>query len=399
MVGIGAGIAGITLTHLLHFVQHHAFGYALNGETVPFRVGVEEASGTRRFVVLLLCGLLAGGGWYLLKRFGRPLVSLKTSLGQPTQGLPFKETMCHVFLQIATVGMGSPLGRETAPREMSAALASLWIRRRGIGADDAKLLLACASGAGLAAVYNAPLAGTLFTLEVMLCLWNARAAAAALLTSAVAVAVARLGLGDEVQYHLAEAALDTPLLLWAVPAGAVFGVLAVWFKRSTERLPLWPRDSRRNVVAAVAAFGMIGVLAVFFPDILGNGKAGNQLAFGGLISGAGGLDLFAVKWLAVLLALAVGTYGGLITPSMMLGSMAAVTLASLWNVFLPAVPSDAAALLGAAAFLAVSMKMPVTALVFALEITRVSPAFWLPLTLCTASALWAARLAEREKAV
>lgn len=90
VVGILAGFIGIGLSWLLHFVQHQAYGYDLSGiEEMPFRVGVEAAPGWRRVAVLSLCGVLAGVGWYIIKRRGAPLVSIKASLDNPRKGLPF----------------------------------------------------------------------------------------------------------------------------------------------------------------------------------------------------------------------------------------------------------------------------------------------------------------------
>ena len=93
-----------------------------------------------------------------------------------------------------------------------------------------------------------------------------------------------------------------------------------------------------------------------------------------------------MKWLVVLFALAAGAYGGLITPSMMLGSILAFGMALGWNHFLPLISTEAAALIGATAFLAISLKMPLTAIVFALELTRTSVAMILPLALAVTSA-------------
>ena len=199
--GVIGGLVGIVLTELMHFIQHTAYGYGADGAYISFREGVARASEGRRLGVLILCGMLAGGGWWLLKALGKPLIGIKAALKQPLQGLPFLTTVFHVLLQIITVGLGSPLGREVAPREMTAAFAFAGGRRLGLDEDEMRLLIACASGAGLAAVYNVPLASTLFILEAMLGVWTQQAVAAALLTSVIATAVARIGLGDVQQYH------------------------------------------------------------------------------------------------------------------------------------------------------------------------------------------------------
>ena len=122
----------------------------------------------RRLAALLACGALAGAGWALLLRRGAALVDVEAAIATPGKTLPLKTTLAHALLQITTVGMGSPLGREGAPREISAALAGRLARLMRCDASATRLLLACAASAGLAAVCNAPLTGALFALETQL---------------------------------------------------------------------------------------------------------------------------------------------------------------------------------------------------------------------------------------
>lgn len=388
--GVIGGLVGIVLTELMHFIQHTAYGYGADGVYTSFREGVARASEGRRLGVLILCGMLAGGGWWLLKRFGKPQIGIKAALKQPLQGLPFLTTVFHVLLQIITVGLGSPLGREVAPREMTAAFAFAGGRRLGLDEGEMRLLIACASGAGLAAVYNVPLASTLFILEAMLGVWTQQAAAA-LLTSVIAAAVARIGLGDVQQYHPANLAVNTSLLWFSAVIGPILGATAVYFRRSAEKFPFLKRDNPRIIPLAIALFALIGAIAVWFPEILGNGKAGNQLTFGGLTGWQYSLELTAVKWAVVLMALAAGAYGGLITPSMMLGSTISFAAAAAWNSVFPEMPSESAAVVGAAVFLGVSLNMPLTAAVFVLELTYAPAALLMPLCTGMAGAVWTAR--------
>lgn len=389
--GVIGGLVGIVLTELMHFIQHTAYGYGADGVYTSFREGVARASEGRRLGVLILCGMLAGGGWWLLKRFGKPQIGIKAALKQPLRGLPFLTTVFHVLLQIITVGLGSPLGREVAPREMTAAFAFAGGRRLDLDEDEMRLLIACASGAGLAAVYNVPLASTLFILEAMLGVWTQQAVAAALLTSVIAAAVARIGLGDVQQYHPANLAVNTSLLWFSAVIGPILGATAVYFRRSAEKFPFLKRDNPRIIPLAIALFALIGAIAVWFPEILGNGKAGNQLIFGGLTGWQYALELAAVKWLVVLMALAAGAYGGLITPSMMLGSTISFAAAAAWNSVFPEMPSESAAVVGAAVFLGVSLNMPLTAAVFVLELTYAPAALLMPLCTGMAGAVWTAR--------
>ncbi|MDH2999815.1 chloride channel protein [Chelonobacter oris] len=386
IIGIIAGLVGFALTELMHFIQHHAFAYALHGEELPFRIGAENAAPLRRWAVLTLCGVLVGFGWYTIQRKGSKLIGFKAAMAKPQQGMPFFTTFCHALLQIITVGLGSPLGRESAPREMSAAFASVWIKKVRLSDDDAALLIACAAGAGLAAVYNVPLAAALFILETLVVAINTRVIFAALLTAVTATMVVRYTLGDLVQYHLTETEINHALLWFALLAGGLTTPIVKLFRRTTALFPFLARDDKRIIPLAILLFSLIGVASIYFPDILGNGKAGNQLAFAGLLDWNDGLPLLLMKWLVVLFALAAGAYGGLITPSMMLGSILAFSLALGWNMVLPPVSGETAALIGATAFLAISLKMPLTAIVFALELTRSGSAMLLPLALAVCSA-------------
>src|SRR5262249_50468401 len=157
---------------LLHFVQHLAYGYSLDAvvSNESFLQGVTAAPPFRRVAALTLCGAVAGIGWWAVYRFGKPLVSIKAAVGKgvPRPRMPALATTAHVLLQIVTVALGSPLGREVAPREMAALLATWLGSRAGLAAEEKRMLIACGAGAGLAAVYNVPLGGAVFILEVLL---------------------------------------------------------------------------------------------------------------------------------------------------------------------------------------------------------------------------------------
>ena len=91
-------------------------------------------------------------------------------------------------------------------------------------------------------------------------------------------------------------------------------------------------------------------MAMYFPEILGNGKAGNELTFTNDITWTYALGLFGTKWVAVLLALAAGAYGGRITPSMMLGSTLAIVFGTIWSIAVAPISLGMAAFIGAVAF-------------------------------------------------
>lgn len=377
LVGIFAGIVGIVFTNLLHVIQHFTFGY----NDLSFGVGVAQASGERRVWALLACGLVGGIGWVLIHRYGGKLVEVKDAVKDVTKEMPPVTTLIHSTLQIITVAMGSPLGREVAPREATSALITWVMRYVKLTNENRSLLIACASGAGLAAVYNSPVSATIFVLETLLLTWSVRALSSAFIACGIATFVVRLGLGDTVQYDMPQPVMIGNFAEFSVLIGIIIGVAVVFFDKSQAYLPKFDRKSPKMILLSVIAFGLVGLMAVYFPAILGNGKPGNQLTFAHLVPWEYGLGLFAAKWAAVLLAMGAGAYGGKITPSMMLGSTLALVVAIAWNFAIGPISIGLSAFLGAVVFLGLAQKMPLTSSVFMLELSRFSVELLFPIAL------------------
>lgn len=393
VTGIIAGCVGIFLTFTMHTLQHITFGVPLHTE-ILFRLIVEQASDSRRFFALSFCGVLVGVGWYLIHRYGKPLVDIKVAVNNQTQNLPFFTTITHAFLQIITVAMGSPLGREVAPREMSAAFATQIVKFLHLDSQQRRILLACASGAGLAAVYNVPVAAIVFILETLLLSWNIEFIISALICCTTAVFVARLGLGDLIQYPLGPLEYSTYLIYFALSIGPILAFGVFLFEKNMKTLPSIPRNKPVIIIIAVFAFALIGLLSIAYPEILGNGKAANQLTFMIGLTTQYAIGLFVFKWFALILATISGAYGGRITPSMMLGGLMAFIMATLWNVYFINVPLTSAAIIGATVFLGLAFSMPLTAIIFLLELTRFNPSFLYPICLCFMTGLPSLKLLQ-----
>jgi H+/Cl- antiporter ClcA len=394
LTGVGAGFGGMLLALLLHGIQHVAYGYSLTQviSDESFLQGVSDSEPSRRLIVLSLCGLIAGGGWWALYRFGKPLVSISKAVASDDPRMPLASTTVHALLQIVTVALGSPLGREVAPREIGAALAGWLSRRAGLSSAESRIMVACGAGAGLAAVYNVPLGGTLFVLEVLLATFQWSAVCPAIVTSAIAAMVAWIGLGNEHQYAVPDLSLHASLVAWSVVCGPVFGGSAYAFTRLTgEARKNAPKDGRLPVLALLN-FAVIGLLAIYLPQLLGNGKGPASLSFDGSLAVGLALTLLALKVLITASSLRAGAQGGLLTPGLAIGAMLAVVLGGLWSHLWPGTPSGAFAIVGAAAFLAASMQMPLTATMLIFEFTRVGYDFLIPIMLSVAISVATFRL-------
>lgn len=397
LTGIGAGLGGMLLALLLHAIQHLAYGYGIAHVigSESFLSGVTGAEPLRRLAVLTVCGIVAGGGWWALYRYGRPLVSIRRAVRAADPRMPFVSTTVHALLQIVTVALGSPLGREVAPREIGSLLAGRFAHAARLTPDDCRLMVACGAGAGLAAVYNVPLGGAIFVLEVLLGTFEMRALIVAVVTSAIAAIVAWLGLGNEHQYTVPAFVLSTPLVAWSIVCGPLFGFAAYGFVRLTTRARANAPKDWRLPVFALLNFAVIGVLSMGFPQLLGNGKGPASLGFDGTLTIGLAAVLLVLKVLIEVGSLRAGAEGGLLTPGLANGALLGVVLGGLWSIVWPGASLGGCALIGATAFLAASMQMPITAVVLLLEFTRANHDCLVPMLLAVAGSLVAYRLAQK----
>ncbi|WPD75785.1 chloride channel protein [Dickeya fangzhongdai] len=398
LTGVLAGLGGMLLALLLHAIQHLAYGYSLDHiiSEESFLQGVSAAEPTRRFMALLIGGVVAGLGWYALYRYGRRLVSITAALQAEKPDMPVKETIIHALLQIVTVALGSPLGREVAPRELGALAANHLSRALRMTPDDTRLLIACGAGGGLAAVYNVPLGGALFVVEVLLARVQVKTSLAALLTCSLAALVARVGLGDEYQYHLnLPLSVSGDLTVWALLTGPVFGVAAWLFVRLTRHARQHSPRNARLIITNLLNFTLLGLLVIILPQLAGNGKGPAELSFTSQLPVLLALLLLGCKVLVQWSSLRAGAQGGLLTPGLANGALLAVALGGIWSWFFPHNQPGAYAVIGAAAFLATSMRMPVTSLVLIMEFTRINNDFFIPMALCIAGAVSTNLLIEK----
>ena len=387
-IGLGAGVSGMLLAMLLHLLQHLAYGYSLDAIIGPesFLSGVTEAPPWRRVGVLAVCGSIAGFGWWGVYALGRPLVSIRQAVKSHDATMPVS-TIGHALLQIVTVGLGSPLGREVAPREIGALLASWLSRWAGLSPADKRIMIACGAGAGLAAVYNVPLAGAVFTLEVLLQTFSLTAAIPAIATSVIAALVAWVGLGDESQYRLPPLEITASLTCWSLLFGPLFGCLGVWYTRlATAARARAPRDWHL-VPWCFGVFLAIGAGAIWYPHLLGNGKGPMQLGLDSDIGVRLALALLVLKLAATTACLRGGAEGGMLTPGMAIGALLATVIGIAWNTSWPGTPLGAFAVVGGAAFLSSSMTMPLTAIALIMEFTRMDHDFLVPVMLAVGGAM------------
>ncbi|MDA8147880.1 MAG: chloride channel protein [Actinomycetota bacterium] len=387
VTGIGAGIGAALLMEILHGVQHLAYGY--HGGL--FQRGVQAAPPLRRVIVMAIAGVTAGLAWLTLRRFTHLSTGLSESVWEEDGKLPFVFTIVNSVVQIVTVALGATLGREGAPKETGAAIASKVSDVGGLTAAQRRLLVACGAGAGMAAVYNVPLGGALFGLEVLLGTLTLPMVLPALATAGIATGVSWVLLPDQPTYRLPTYAVTPSLAIAAIVCGPLAGVLAVGY----IRLFAWSKEHRpggwRLLVSLAAVFVAVGCVSVEYPEVLGNGKDLAQFLFLGQL----GLSLVAV--LLVIRPLATGTFlrggavGGLFTPTLAFGALFGAVFGHAWTALWPGTEPGAYAIIGASAMLAAAMQAPLASLALMVELTGTGGSLLVPLILAVIGAMLVSR--------
>ena len=388
LTGVGAGLFGVAMMALLTTVEHLGFGY----DTGSFQSGVEQASGPRRAAALGVAGVIGGVGWYLLRRFTAGQRAEADEAAWFGTELSWPRSLGTSVLSEIVIGLGASLGREAAPKLMGAVSGSLLARWTGMDAGQRRLLVACGAGSGLAAVYNVPLAGALFTAEILIGVITLPVVLPALVCSGIATVTAWVYLPTQAVYpDVPDYPLTPSAVVWAVLVGPVIGLVAV----VVIRLIAWVCHHRARgklvLVAPLGAFGVLAGIGQFFPQLFGNGKG---IALDAFLGNSGLmllLALFILKPLVTVLRLGSSASGGLLTPTLATGAALGGFLGLAWSLLWPGTPVGVYALVGAAAMLGAGMQAPLTALVLILELTHHGFAPVVPLVIATALATAVAR--------
>ena len=295
--------------------------------------------------------------------------------------MPFFTTVADAILQVIAVAFGGSIGREGAPRQVGAAIA-VWIAAlSGVTVKQQRRLLACGAGAGLAAVYNVPLAGALFTLEILLVSFALADVLAALLTSAIAVGVAWIALGNDPTYRVEPVDISNAVLVFGILIGPIAGLTGVVLSKVMDYAQAHQPHGWRIPIFTTLVFAGVGLLSIVFPQLLGNGKGPAQLAFDGTLALPVFLVLLVLKPVVTAASLASGAKGGTLTPALATGAMLGALTGGLWSHLWPGSPIAAYALICAAAVLATTHRAPFTAIVLVLELTHTGNALLVPLVI------------------
>jgi CIC family chloride channel protein len=272
------------------------------------------------------------------------------------------------------IGGGGSVGREGPIVQIGSALGSTLGRVVRVNEERMRVLVACGSAGGIAATFNAPLAGVFFAMELILRSFTAQSFGMVVLSSVTASVIGRAAFGDQpflrlpaFEVHdLYQYALFAALGVLAGVVGVIFMRVLYIFEDACDwawRGPEWLRP-------AIGGFLLGGVLLVL-PEMYGVGYP----VLGNSIAGKYGIALLAAlligKIVATSLTIGIGGSGGVFAPSLFMGAMLGAAYGQVLHHVAPGVagPAGAYALIGMGAVFAGAARAPITAVVILFELT------------------------------
>jgi len=287
-------------------------------------------------------------------------ISLRTGLGS-------------ALVSSVSLGFGASVGREGPVVHLGATLASALEDLFKLPHTARRVLLACGVAAAVSASFNAPIAGVLFALEVILAHYALRAFVPITIASVAATVIARIHLGDFPAFILPKFQIVS---YWEFPAFALLGItsagiaIAFYFAIiASDRLalsvniPLWTRP----VIGGL----MVGLIATQFPQVLGVGYDATDAALKQFFSLEVLLMLLVAKIAATAISLASRFGGGVFSPSLYLGAMTGGAFGLLAASVFPDIASSSGlyAVVGMGAVAAAVLGAPISTVLIVFELT------------------------------
>lgn len=305
------------------------------------------------------------------------------------------------FGGLMAIGSGFSLGREGPTVQMGAAAGDIVATVVRARPRERKHLLTCGAGAGLAAAFNAPLAGFIFVIEELHRELSPITYGTALIASVVADVVTRTIVGEGPAFHLQ----GFPLVpLQGLPFVAILGVLAgclgSLFNRSLISIQKLSCSGRLgSAPAQAAATGIvIGICAWFVPLSIGSGHGTVEIILQGDSPWTNvfllGFGLFALKWLMTVLSYGTRVPGGIFAPMLVLGAIMGVLFGHAVSLLLPdlGIHPSAIGVIGMAAFFTATVRAPLTGIILILEMTGNYEQLFPLLVACMAAYITSERL-------
>ncbi len=364
IIGVVTGLAVVAFRLTIDALTAHLLGPEFH--RAPWRLLVAPAAAGLLIATLVM-------RWFPGAR-GSGINQTKSALYIYDGYISFRTVVGKFLTAALAIGSGQSLGPEDPSLQVGAGLASLLGRKLKLSRARQRLLAPMGAAAGLAAAFNAPIAAVLFVIEEVVGRWSSGVIGAVVLAAVSSAVVARAFFGDHPLFTAPPFELHNgfELLFYAVLGvvggfGSVLFVKVVMALRTVSRaLPRWTQYFQ-----PAAAGLVIGIVGIWFPQIMGAGYADINQAMGGAYLWPTLFALSLLKLGATALSFSSGTPGGMFAPTLFIGAMMGGAVGGLEHLVIPnlSAPIGVYALVGMGTAFAGILRAPMTSVFMVVEVS------------------------------
>lgn len=370
IVGLAGGFGAIGFRYLIGLFQSISYGSA--GDLLEL---ARSTPWYYRVWIPALGGLVVGPLVYFLAREakGHGVPEVMEAVALKSGIIRKRIVFVKSFASAICIGTGGSVGREGPIVQIGSAIGSSIGQVLKVSEDRVRTLVGCGAGAGIAATFNAPIAGSMFALEIILGDFGLATFSPIVISSVVATAVSRHFLGDSPAFIVPAYQLVSA---WELPLYVILGLfcalVAVIFTTVLYRTEdLFDQLKFPEYLKAVLGGLMLGLMALLFPHVLGVGYPAIDLSLMQKLSWQVLLLLIVFKILATSITIGSGGSGGIFAPSLFLGAMAGGFFGTLVHGILPTItaPPGAYGIVGMGAVVSGTTHGPLSAILILFELT------------------------------
>ena len=371
MVGLAVGFTSVATAHIISFLQNQFWG---NGQNLL--TAAADNPWFLRLIIPLVGGLLVGMmGWFFrVQTRGGGITTIMQGVSLKGGFISLRETLPRDWSAIITISTGGSLGREGAMALLAAAIGSYTGRSFRLSTQQLRVLVCAAAAAALAAVYNAPIGGSLFAMEILMGNFALEVLGPVVVVSVISTLVFRSCMGNLPRFEVPHYELVSAWELFPyLVLGFLAGVISLLFVRALfgsqdlfEKLPF------PNWIKPAIGMLLVGAIGIWWPHVYGNGFEAVNLTLREQIPIMLLLALLPIKMIASSLTFGSGGAGGLFTPSLMVGALLGGSFGYGVHLLFPHVTAEhgAYAIVGMGGVLAGVTHAPLTAIMMIYEQTN-----------------------------
>ncbi len=367
LTGIGAGYGAVVFRWLIH---QFTFFFFTDGKILLESLG-------RFYVVFIPAagGLVVGLMVVYLapETKGHGVPEVMYAVDREGGRIRIRVAVIKALASSVCIGSGGSVGREGPIVQIGSSLGSSLGQLFHLSREKIRILVACGAGGGIAATFNAPMAGIFFALEIILRSYAPRHISAVVLSSVLATVVSRYYLGDNPSFMVPHYQMNSP---WEILFYLVFGLLAaatayLFIVTLYKTEDIFDKIPIPEFLKPVLGGLIIGFIGLYYPQIFGVGYRTIELALYGKLAAGIALILVFAKLLATSVTLGSGGSGGIFAPSLFLGAMLGVSFSKLTMILFPeiAISPGASAMIGMAAVFAGAAQAPISSILILFEMT------------------------------